>query len=97
MRSVIKLLNAHSIALIEIQSRARSMARHGWTVNTSPAGVDWEVFNHHPPYSSVLAPSDFLFVLRLKKFLPDQRQRFQNNKEAEMCVTVVPIPGGRFL
>ena len=51
----------------------------------------WEVFNHHPPYSSDLAPSDFHLFLYLKKFLPDRQQRFQNDREEEMSVTVVPI------
>ena len=59
--------------------------------------TDWEVFNRHPPYSPNLEPSDFHFFLHLKKFLSGQRQRFQNNGEAEMSVTVMPIPGGRLL
>ena len=58
----------------------------------------WEVFNNnHPSYSSDLAPNDFHLFLHLKKFLSSQRQRFQNDKEAEMRVTVVLIPGGRLL
>ena len=57
----------------------------------------WEVFNHHPPYSPNLMPSDFHLFLHLKKFLSGQRQCFQNDREAEMSVTVVPIPGGRLL
>ena len=56
----------------------------------------WEVFNH-PPYSPDLVPSDFHHLLQLKKFLSGQRQHFQNDREAEMSVTVVPIPGGRLL
>ena len=56
----------------------------------------WEVFNH-PPYSPDLAPSDLHFFLHLKKFLPGHRQRFLNNREALMSVTVVPIPDGRVL
>ena len=56
----------------------------------------WEVFNH-PPYSPDLAPSDFYLFLHLKKFLSGQCQRFQNDREAEMSVTVVPIPCGRLL
>ena len=39
-------------------------------------------------------PSDF-YIFLLKKFLSVQRQRFQNDREAEIRVTVVPIPGGR--
>ena len=46
----------------------------------------WEVFNHHPSYSPDLAPSDFHLLLHLKKFLSGQRQRFQNDREAEMSV-----------
>ena len=57
----------------------------------------WEVFNHHPSYSPDLAPSDIHLFLHLKKFLYRQRQRFQNDREAEMSVTVVPIPSGRLL
>ena len=57
----------------------------------------WEVFNHHPPYSPDLVASDFLLFLHPKKFLSGQRQRFQNDREAEMSVTVVPIPGSTLL
>ena len=57
----------------------------------------WEVFNHHQPYSSDLAPSDFHLFLRLNQFLSGQRQRFQNDREAEISVTEVAIPGGRLL
>ena len=56
----------------------------------------WEVFNHHPPYSSDLAPSDFHLFLLFKKFLPEQQQRFQNEREEEMSVTVVPIEAEDF-
>ena len=56
----------------------------------------WEVFNH-PPYNSDLAPTDFHLFLHLKKFLSSQRQRFQNDEQAEVSVTVVPIPGGKLL
>ena len=57
----------------------------------------WEVFNHYPPYSPDLAPNDFHIFLNLKKFLPGQPQRFQKDREAEMSVTEVQIPGGRLL
>ena len=56
----------------------------------------WEVFNHHPPYSSDLAPSDFLLFLHLNKFLSDQQQRLQNDREEEMSVMVVPIQAEDF-
>ena len=49
------------------------------------------------PISPDLAPSDFHLFLYLKKFLSGELQRFQNDREAEMSVTVVPIPGGRRL
>ena len=55
------------------------------------------MFNQHVPYSPDLVPSDSHIFLRLKKFLSGQRQRFQNRRETEMSVTVVPIPGGRLL
>ena len=54
----------------------------------------WKVFNHLP-YSPDLAPSYFRLFLHLKKFLSSQRQCFQNAREVEMSVTVVPIPGGQ--
>ena len=54
---------------------------------------DWEVFNHHKLYSLDLAPSDIHLFLHLKKFLSSRHQHFQNDREAETCVTVVPIPG----
>ena len=53
----------------------------------------WDVFIYYPPYSSDLASSELHIFLQLKKFLSGQRQRFQNYIEAEMSVTVVPIPG----
>ena len=53
------------------------------------------MFNHHPTYSPDLVPSDFHLFLHLKKFLSGQRQRFQDDREAEMSVTVVPISSGR--
>ncbi|KDR21419.1 hypothetical protein L798_03454, partial [Zootermopsis nevadensis] len=34
-----------------------------------------------------LAPSDFHLFLHFKKFLSGQRQRFENDREAEMVVT----------
>ncbi|KDR18671.1 hypothetical protein L798_07522, partial [Zootermopsis nevadensis] len=46
----------------------------------------WEVFDHSP-YSPDLAPSHFHLFLHLKKFLSCQRQRFENDREAEMVVT----------
>ena len=95
VRSVIKFLNAQSIAPIEIrqvcqvydhnrldgQHICRNMS--GWCLS--------------PTLSPDLAPNDFPLFLHLKKFLYGHRQRFQNHKEAEMSVTVVPIPDGRLL
>ena len=72
------------------------MATHDSTVNTSPAGVQREVFNHQPPYSLDLAPSDFHLFFTPHKFLSDQRQHFQNDKEEEMSVMVVPIQAEDF-
>ena len=59
--------------------------------------LGWEVFNHHPPYSLDLTPSDFNLLLHLKKFLPGQHQRFQNDRDMETSVTVVLVPGSRLL
>ena len=56
-----------------------------------------EVFIHHPPYTRTSRPVISSFLLDLKKFLSGQRQSFQNDREAEMSVTVVPITGGRLL
>ena len=56
----------------------------------------WEVFNHHPPYRLGLASSDFHLSLHLYKFLSDQQQRFQNDREEEMSVTVLPIQAADF-
>ena len=70
------------------------MATHGSMVNTSPAGIRLEgVSNHYSPYRPDLVPSDFHFF-----FTPQQIPvRFQNDIEAEMSVTMVPIAGGRVL
>ena len=57
----------------------------------------WEMFNYHVHCNPDLAPSDFHLFLQLKKFLFSQRQRFQNDRVAEMSVTMVPITGGILL
>ncbi|KDR11587.1 hypothetical protein L798_14572, partial [Zootermopsis nevadensis] len=52
---------------------------------------------NHSPYSPDLAPSDFHLFLHLKKFLSGQRQRFENDREAEMVVTQwFPSPAADF-
>ena len=56
----------------------------------------WEVVNHHPPYSTDLTPSDFHLFFTPQKFLSDQRQRFQNDRQEKMSVTVVPIQAENF-
>ena len=55
------------------------------------------MFNHDPPQSPDFALSDFHLFLDFMKFLSGRRQRFQNDRDAEMSATVVPIPGGRGL
>ena len=57
---------------------------HGLTINTSTAGVQLEVVNHHPPYSPDLTPSDFHLLLHPKKFLSGQSQRLKN-EEGDEC------------
>ena len=52
------------------------------------------MFNH-PRYSPDLAPSDFHLFLHLLKFVCGQRQRFQNDRKAEVIETMAPIPGCR--
>ena len=54
------------------------------------------MFNHYSPDIPDIAFSDLHPFLHLK-FLPGQRQRFQNDIGAKMVVTVVSIPGGGFL
>ena len=98
MRSVIKFFECTE----HNADRNSSPAEPGWrhTARRSTHLLQefgWDVFNHHLPYSPDLAPSHFHFFLHLKKFLSGQRQRFQNDRGAEMDVTVAPIPGGRFL
>ena len=71
---------------------------HGVRRSTHPLQeLSWEKLIHHQPYSPDLAPGDFYRFLHLKKFLYGQGQRFQNDREAEMSVKVVPIPGGKLL
>ena len=45
------------------------------------------MFKHDPPDSPGLALSDFHLFFHLKKFPSDQRQHFENDREAEMSVT----------
>ena len=54
----------------------------------------WNVYIHHPPYSSELTSSDFHRFLHLMKFLCGQRQRYQNDREVEMSVRMVPVDPG---
>ena len=72
------------------------MATQGSNVRTSYE-FGWEMFNHHPHYSSDLAPSDFHLFLHVKKFLSGQRQSLQNDREAEMSIIMVLNPDVRFL
>ena len=55
----------------------------------------WKVFNHYPSYSPDLAPRNCHVFLHPNKFQPSQS--FQNDREAEVTVTVVPILGGRLI
>ena len=80
-----------------IISCVRSMATHDSTVNDLLQEFSGEVFNHHPPYSSDLAPSDFHLFLHLKKFLSDQQQLFQNDREEENECHGGSTPSGRLL
>ena len=48
---------------------------------------NWLLFNC-PPCSPDLALNDFHLFLHLKKFLSDQHQRFQNDRQEEMSVTL---------
>ena len=54
-----------------------------------------EVFNHIHLIARTSRPVIFIFFAP-QKFLPDQRQRFQNDREEEMSVTVVPIQAEDF-
>ena len=96
VRSVIKFLNAQSIVQTEIHHQLCEV--YGHTARRSThllQEFSWEVFNQHPSYSLDLAPDDSYLLSHLKKFLSGQHQCFQNDTEAEMSVTVVPILGGR--
>ena len=94
VRSMLWFFIAQNISLIEIHRQLCQV--YGYTrstVNTSRSSAGRCLIIIH----SNLAPGDFHLFLFLKKFLPRQRQRFQNDREAEMSVTVVPIPGGKLL
>ena len=85
-RSVIKFLNTQSIAPIEFHRQLCHVYCHTQLDSQhmsceSSAGR----CNHHPHYSPDLAPSDFDLFLHLKKFLPGQPQRFQNNRGRDEC------------
>ena len=98
VQSMIKRLHAQSSADRNLSSAVPGLWPHTarrWTQLVQEFG--WESLNHHPLYSPDLAPSDFHIFLHLKKFLSAQLQHFQNDREAEMSGTVVPIPGWRLL
>ena len=97
MWSVITYLNAQSIAPIEIHCQ---LCHYGHTrlddkhiSCKSSSGMS----HHRPPYRLDLAPGDLRLLLHLKKSLCGQRKGFQNDRDTEMSVTVVPIPGGKLL
>ena len=70
VQSVIKFLNAQSIALIEIHCQMCQV--YGHTRFDGQHISCCEVFNQHPPYSLDLTPSDFHNFFHLKKFLYGQ-------------------------
>ena len=102
MRSVIKFLNAQSIASIEIhrqlyyQSFPESFPLlvqqncHGSPVveeNCAPDGCQSNTPEHKGKHmESALTIVVHLF-LHIKKFLSSQRQRFQKDREVEMSIT----------
>ena len=86
VQSMIKFLNAQSIAPIEIHRQLCQVYGHTWLDSK-------QISCRSSPYSPYLV-SCFHHFLHLKKFLSGQRQCFQNNRE---CHTVIPIPGGRLL
>ena len=90
VRSMIRFLNAKTIA-----SCTRSMDTQASRSTHILQEFSRDVLNHDPPYSPDLVPSDFHLFLHLKKFL--FVQRFQNDREAEISVTVVPIQAERLL
>ena len=96
---MIKFLNAQCIASIEIHRDLWQVYGHtlldGQHISCSSSARRCLTINH--PIARTCAFSDFHLFLYLKKFLSGQRQSFQNDREAEMSVSVVPIPGGRLL
>ena len=55
------------------------------------------MFNHHPSFSSDSCPVSTIFSYTSTNSRPVSVKSFQNDREAEMSVTVVPITGGRLL
>ena len=82
VRSVITLLNAESIASIEIHRQLCQVYghTHGSKVNIFLTGVRLGGINRQPPYSPDLAPSDFYFSYTSRNSCPVS-QRYQNDRE----------------
>ena len=93
-----EVLRAHNILILCIEHSADRNSSSD-VPDVRPHGhyllqeFGWEVF-HHPPFSPDLASSDFHLLLHLIKFLSGQR--FQNEREAEMIVTVIPLQAADF-
>ena len=97
VRSVIKFLNAQNIAPIEFHRQLCQVYVHtrldGQLISCRSSAERCSIIHPTPTPRAQW----FHLLLHLKKFLSGQRQRFQNDRETEMSVTVVHIPGGRLL
>ena len=77
-----RVMLSSGVVLLQDNSRPHTARRSTHLLQE----FSWEVLNH-PPYRPDLASSDFHFSLHLKKLLSGKRQRFKNDREAEMNAT----------
>ena len=97
MQSVIKFLHAQSIALIEIHHQLCQVYGHtclnSQNIYCRSSAGRCLIIIHSIAWTSRPVISIFSYTSRNS----GQRPRFQNDREAEMSVTVVPTPNGRLL
>ena len=89
VQSVMKFLNAQSIAAIEIRQMSQV---HGHTQLNGQ-----HIFCKSSAIAQALYPVISIFSYTSRNSCPVRVSVFQNNREVEMSVTVVPVSGGRLL
>ena len=99
VRSVIKFFNAQSIAPFEIHCQLCQVYGHtridGQHFSSRSSAARYLIFIH--PIARTSRPVISIFSYTSRNSCPVRVSVFENDREAEVSVTVVPIQGGRLL